>query len=201
MEKNKKVIVLSTIAILLLVTTVILVYYVLFTYDKHENLEKSPKKTGKLTIDCAEKTFELKNTKKMSDKDGIKSNENIAICTLKSEMDGAINVGYDLALYDIDIDYPNDSIKEDNVKVQITRKVNNEKETYLGNSSNTKGILIKDLKNIPGEYDKKIDGYKIDSSTISGNHEVVYTIKAWADKEEKGNISYKIKLGDTVVLG
>ncbi|MGN0993228.1 MAG: hypothetical protein ACI4PE_04840, partial [Bacilli bacterium] len=135
--------------------------------------------TGYVKMNCAETKFNVTNTKVMTDAEGIAASDNVATCTLTSEMVGSMTVGYDVALFDVDSDYPDDALSQDNVKIQVSKSIDSGSTTYLAGTSATEGVTVGALKESAGLHDKSITAYKLDSATLNGNHSVLYSIKAW----------------------
>lgn len=182
---NKKVIGISVAAVIILVIAIIATSYAVFTANL-TGTKQNKLTTGYVTMNCQETNFTLSNTKALTDEQGIALSDNSAICRLTSEMAGTMNVGYDIALYDVDSTSPSDSIGEDNVKVQITKKIDSAEATYLAGTSATTGVLVGDIKSASGQYDTSITNYKIDSATVTGNHTIIYTVKSWVSSEGSG---------------
>lgn len=175
---NKKVIGVSIAVVIILVVAIIATSYAVFTANL-TGVKENKLTTGYITLSCNETTFSVSNTQPMTDENGIAAGDNVATCTLKSEMVGEMNVGYDVALYDIDTLTPDDSLGQENVKIQATKSIDSATATYLAGSSATAGVLVGDLSSSAGLYDTSITGYKLDSDIVSGNHDILYSIKAW----------------------
>lgn len=184
---NKKVLGISIAAVVVLVVAIIATSYAVFTANITGH-EENVLTTGYVTMRCTETTFNVTNTQPMTDAQGIAASGNAATCTLTSEMSGTMTVGYDVALTDVDADTPSDSLGEGNVKIQASKSVNNGTAQYLAGTTASTGKLISDtsIKNASGTYDTTITNYKIDSSTVTGNSTIVYTIKAWVASEATG---------------
>lgn len=175
---NKKVLGISIAAVVVLVIAIIATSYAVFTAQltgTKENVISS----GYVKMNCAETNFNVSNTKVMTDAQGIAASDNVATCTLTSEMVGTMTVGYDVALYDVDSASPSDALTKDNVKIQATKKIDSGSVQYLAGTSSSAGVTVGSLSSSAGQYDTGITQYKLDSATLNGNHSVLYSIKAW----------------------
>ena len=129
---------------------------------------------------CNETNFTLSDTSVKTDEEGIALENNEATCTLNTTMNGTMNIGYDVALYDVT---NSAALSENNIKIQAS-KVDNSNTTYLAGSSATTGVLISSIKTQAGQYDTSITGYKIDSATVNQTKTIEYKVKAWVANEE-----------------
>ena len=179
--KSKKKIIISVISVLALVGGIIAISYAMFTANL-TGTKENKLIAGHVALNCTETNFSLENTSCMTDAEGIAlGNANTATCTLTSTMSGTMNVGYDIALTNVDALTPNDSVGPGNVKIQVSKKIDSGSATYITGSSANAGVLVSSIQNATGIYDTTgITSYKIDSATITGNHTIVYTIKTWA---------------------
>lgn len=200
---NKKVIILSVFAVILLVISIIMTSYAALSSNL-SGTKDNVINTGTVSLKCNETTFNIKDAKPMTDAKGIASDNNIASCELVSTMDGEMNIGYDIALTDIDAKSPNDGLSAKDVRVDVYKSVDDGKTIYLAGTTATQGTAISNLEKNSGKYDKSILNYNLDSSTIKGNHKVNYYIKAWVtsdkssikttkEKEVCSNSKYKTK--------
>ena len=188
-EKNsKKPIVILSVLVAVLVVALVAVSYAAFSATLTGTKENSIK-TGYVSLSCTETSFTLENTKVLTDQEGIGLNNNAATCTLTSTMQGTMNVGYDIALYDVDSLSPSDSLGTDNVKIQVAKKVDNGTTSYVAGTSASAGVLVSSLSSEAGTYDDSITGYTVDSSTVTGNHSILYTIKGWAASGGDGAVT------------
>ncbi len=184
--KRQKVVIISVVSVLLLVVAIIAVSYAMFTANL-TGTKENKLVVGDVMISCAETNFNLTNTHVLSDSEGIAlGNSNTATCTLTSTMAGTMNIGYDIALGDVDADTPSDAIGTGNVKIQATKKIDNGSVQYLAGTSANSGVLVSSLASSAGQYDANITGYKIDSAIVTGNHSILYTIKSWVASEGSG---------------
>lgn len=179
---NKKVLGISIAAVIVLVVAIVATSYAAFTADITGTKENTIN-TGYVTLNCTEATFGVSDTQPMTDAQGIAANNNAYTCTLQSTMVGTMNVGYDVALTDVDTATPSDTIGTGNVKIQAKKSIDSGTDAYLANTTSSAGVLISSLSDAAGTYDSTITAYKLDSATISGNHSVLYTIKAWVASE------------------
>lgn len=175
---NKKVLGISIAAVVILVIAIIATSYAMFTAQL-TGTKENKLTTGYVKMNCAETTFSVSNTQAMTDAEGIAASDNVATCTLTSEMVGSMTVGYDVALYDVDSATPNDALSQDNVKIQASKSIDSGTAEYLAGTSSTAGVTVGDLVSSAGQYDTSITAYKLDSATLTGNHSVLYSIKAW----------------------
>lgn len=180
---NKKVLGISIAAVVVLVIAIIATSYAAFTAQL-TGTKENKLTTGYVKMNCAETKFNVSNTKAMTDAQGIAASGNVATCTLTSEMVGSMTVGYDVALYDVDSTSPSDALTKDNVKIQATKKIDSGSVQYLAGTSSSTGVTVGSIESIPSDlvgklYDKSLTGYIIDHSTLTGNHSVLYSIKAW----------------------
>lgn len=180
---NKKVLLISIFAVILLVVIIIVMSYQTLTADL-SGKGSGEVNTGTVSLKCNEKTFNIKDASPISDAKGIASDNNVASCELVSTMEGEMNVGYDIALTEVDEDTPNDNLTANDVKIDVYKSIDNGAITYLAGTSSTKGILVNDLLNSKGKYDKSILGYNLDSAVLNGNHKVNYYIKAWVTNDK-----------------
>lgn len=192
---NKKVLGISIAAVVVLVIAIIATSYAVFTANI-TGTKQNVLTTGYVTMNCTETTFNVTDTQPMTDSQGIGANNNAATCTLTSTMNGTMTVGYDVGLKDVDIDDPSttgvnestDSLGIGNVKIQATKSIDSGALTYLANSTASAGVLVQSIASSVGTYDSTtIPGYKLDSATLTGNHSVVYTVKAWVASEGSGS--------------
>ncbi len=186
---NKKVLAISITAVVVLVLALAATSYAMFSANLTGSKENELT-TGYVTLNCTEKTFELENTSPMNDTEGIALENNAAECTLTSEMKGTMTIGYDIALDGVDTKTPEDGITEDNVKIQVSKTITEPEQgqlEYLLKTNNTEGIYVSTIKESKGQYDRSIDGYKLDSDTITGNKKIVYKIVAWVSNEQAEN--------------
>lgn len=181
---NKKVVIISIVSVFLLVVAIIATSYAIFTANL-TGTKENKLTTGYVNMNCAETNFNLTNTHALSDSEGIAlGNSNTATCTLTSTMTGAMNVGYDIALADVDAETPSDAIGVGNVKIQVKKSIDSGADQYLAGTTATTGVLVNSLQSSAGQYDTtNITSYNIDSATVTGNHSIVYTIKSWVVSE------------------
>ena len=186
---NKKVMGISVAAVVILVIAIIATSYAAFTANltgTKENVLTS----GYVTLNCAETNFTVTNSQAMTDTQGIAATNNAATCTLTSTMVGTMNIGYDIALADVDAASPSDSLTASNVKIQAKKTIDGGSAQYLAGTSSTAGVTVASLASSAGVYDTtNITSYKVDSATLTGNHTVVYTIKSWIASEGSGSTS------------
>lgn len=175
---NKKVLGISIVAVVVLVIAIIATSYAAFTAQL-TGTKENKLTTGYVKMNCAETNFSVSNTKAMTDAEGIAASGNVATCTLTSKMVGSMTVGYDVALYDVDSESPSDGLTKDNVKIQATKKIDSGTAQYLAGTSSSAGVTVGSLASSAGQYDTGITQYKLDSATLTGNHSVLYSIKAW----------------------
>ena len=187
-NKNRKVLIISIVAVVLLVVAIVATSYAMFTANL-SGTKQNRINTGHVSLNCTETTFELTDTTALSDAEGIDLADNAATCTLVSTMNGSMKIGYDIALAEIDSVSPTDSIGENNVKIQANKVANGGTTSYLAGTSATEGVLISDLANSPGAYDETITGYNIDSAIVEGNNTIVYTVKAWVASLGEGGVN------------
>lgn len=174
---NKKVLGISIAAVVILIVALIATSYAMFTAEL-TGTKENKLTTGSVKMNCEETTFSLSNTQPMTDAEGIAATNNIATCTLTSEMVGSMYVGYDIALYDVDSTTPNDSLSENNVKIRAYKTVNGTTKDLAGTTSSA-GVLVSSLKSKAGLHDTSINSYVIDSDYVKDNKTIVYTIKSW----------------------
>lgn len=183
---NKKVLGISIAAVVVLVVAIVATSYAVFTANLTGTKENTLN-TGYVTMNCTETTFNLENTSPMTDTEGIGASNNAATCQLTSTMVGTMTVGYDVALTEVDATTPDDSISENNVKIQAYKSIDSGTTQYLAGTSSTAGVTVASLKAQAGQYDSSITNYKLDSATVTGNHTINYTIKAWVGSEGTGS--------------
>lgn len=190
---NKKVMIISIISVLLLVFAIMLTSYAVFTANL-QGTKENKLNTGYVSLDCSETTFTLENTDVMTDAEGIAASGNTASCALKTHMEGQMEIGYDIALYDVDAVAPSDDLGADNIKIQASKTVNGGAISYLAGTSASSGVVVSSLSGSAGTYDTSITGYKLDSARInrtminSSTNEgtINYVIKAWVASEGNG---------------
>ncbi len=164
-NKKKKQITIAVIGALILIIAIIGSAYAVFTATL-TGVKQNKLTTGYVTMTCTETNFTLSDTSVKTDEEGIALENNEATCTLNTTMNGTMNIGYDVALYDVDSLTPSDSLTENNVKIQAS-KVDNSTTSYLAGSSATEGVLVSSIKTSAGQYDTSITGYKLDSATVN----------------------------------
>lgn len=184
MKKKNKVLIVSVVSVAFLVVAIIAVSYAMFTANL-SGTKVNKLVSGYVRLNCTETNFNLADTRSMTDEEGIGlGDSNTATCTLVSTMGGAMNVGYDLGLTDVDAVTPSDAIGQDNVKIQASKKIDSGSTTYLAGSTADTGVLVSSLQSKKGQYDSVgVPSYKVDSAIVSGNHSIVYTIKSWVTSE------------------
>ena len=173
---NKKVLGIGIASVMVLVIALIATSYAMFTAE-FTGTKENKLTTGYVKMNCEEKTFSLSNTKPMTDEEGMAEVNNVATCTLTSEMVGTMMVGYDVALYDVDSATPDDVLSASNVKIRAYKTVDGATKDLVGTSS--AGVLVSSLANKAGEHDTSITSYVIDSDYVKDNKTIVYTIKSW----------------------
>ena len=178
-SKDKKVKLLTAAGVLLLVVAIVGVSFAVFTANL-TGVKENKLTTGYVTMTCTETNFTLENTSVLTDEQGIARNDNEATCTLSTTMNGTMNIGYDVALYDVT---NSAALSENNVKIQAS-KVDNSTTSYLAGSSATTGVLVSSIKTSAGQYDTSITGYKLDSATVNQTKTIEYKVKAWVANEE-----------------
>ena len=183
-EKKKKQITIAVIGVLILIIAVIGSAYAVFTATL-TGVKENKLTTGYVTMSCTETNFTLENTSVLTDEQGIARNDNEATCTLVTTMNGTMNIGYDVALYDVT---NSTALSENNVKIQAS-KVDNSTTSYLAGSSATTGVLVSSIKTSAGQYDTSITGYKLDSATVNTTKTIEYKVKAWVANEGSGSSS------------
>ena len=181
-NKKKKQITIAVIGALILIIAIIGSAYAVFTATL-TGVKQNKLTTGYVTMTCTETNFTLSDTSVKTDEEGIALENNEATCTLNTTMNGTMNIGYDVALYDVDSLTPSDSLTENNVKIQAS-KVDNSTTSYLAGSSATEGVLVSSIKTSAGQYDTSITGYKLDSATVNTTKTIEYKVKAWVANEE-----------------
>ena len=180
-NKKKKQITIAVIGALILIIAIIGSAYAVFTATL-TGVKQNKLTTGYVTMTCTETNFTLSDTSVKTDEEGIALENNEATCTLNTTMNGTMNIGYDVALYDVDSLTPSDSLTENNVKIQAS-KVDNSTTSYLAGSSATEGVLVSSIKTSAGQYDTSITGYKLDSATVNTTKTIEYKVKAWVANE------------------
>ena len=191
---NKKVLGISIAAVVVLVIAIVATSYAAFTAQL-TGTKENKLTTGYVKMNCAETRFAIANTSAMTDAQGIAASDNVATCTLTSEMVGSMTVGYDVALYDVDATSPSDSLTKNDVKIQATKSIDIGAVSYLAGTSSTAGVTVGTLENSAGQYDTSITNYKLDSATLTGNHSVLYSIKAWVANDSGSSVTNSSSTG------
>ena len=191
---NKKVLGISIAAVVVLVIAIVATSYAAFTAQL-TGTKENKLTTGYVKMNCAETRFAIANTSAMTDAQGIAASDNVATCTLTSEMVGSMTVGYDVALYDVDATSPSDSLTKNDVKIQATKSIDSGAVSYLAGTSSTAGVTVGTLENSAGQYDTSITNYKLDSATLTGNHSVLYSIKDWVDNDSGSSVTNSSSTG------
>ena len=191
---NKKVLGISIAAVVVLVIAIVATSYAAFTAQL-TGTKENKLTTGYVKMNCAETRFAIANTSAMTDAQGIAASDNVATCTLTSEMVGSMTVGYDVALYDVDATSPSDSLTKNDVKIQATKSIDSGAVSYLAGTSSTAGVTVCTLENSAGQYDTSITNYKLDSATLTGNHSVLYSIKAWVANDSGSSVTNSSSTG------
>ena len=181
-NKKKKQITIAVIGVLILIIAIIGSAYAVFTATL-TGVKENKLTTGYVTMVCNETNFTLSNTQPLTDEQGLALNNNEATCTLSTTMNGTMNIGYDVALYDVT---NSAALSENNVKIQAS-KVDNSTTSYLAGSSATTGVLVSSIKTSAGQYDTSITGYKLDSATVNTTKTIEYKVKAWVANEGSGS--------------
>ena len=185
MENNKKKqITIAVIGVLILVIAIVGSAYAVFTATL-TGVKENKLTTGYVTMTCNETNFTLSDTSVKTDEEGIALENNEATCTLNTTMNGTMNIGYDVALYDVT---NSTALTENNIKIQAS-KVDNSTTSYLAGSSATTGVLISSIKTQAGQYDTSITGYKIDSATVNQTKTIEYKVKAWVANQEGNSVT------------
>ena len=180
-EKKKKIITIAVIGVIVLIIAILGTAYAMFTANL-TGVKENKLTTGYVSMSCNETNFTLSDTSAKTDEEGIALTNNEATCTLTTTLNGVMNIGYDVALYDVDSVTPSDSLGASNVKIQAS-KVDNSATTYLAGTTATTGVLVSSLSSSAGQYDTSITGYKIDSATVNTTKTVEYKVKAWVASE------------------
>ena len=183
-SKDKKAKLLTAAGVLLLVVAIVGVSFAVFTANL-TGVKENKLTTGYVTMTCTETNFTLENTSVLTDEQGIALENNEATCTLAATMAGTMNIGYDVALYDVT---NSAALSENNIKIQAS-KVDNSTTSYLAGSSATTGVLISSIKTQAGQYDTSITGYKIDSATVNQTKTIEYKVKAWVANQEGNSVT------------
>lgn len=191
---NKKVLGISIAAVVVLVIAIVATSYAAFTAQL-TGTKENKLTTGYVKMNCAETRFAIANTSAMTDAQGIAASDNVATCTLTSEMVGSMTVGYDVALYDVDATSPSDSLTKNDDKIQATKSIDSGAVSYLAGTSSTAGVTVGTLENSAGQYDTSITNYKLDSATLTGNHSVLYSIKAWVANDSGSSVTNSSSTG------
>ena len=197
---NKKVLGISIAAVVVLVIAIVATSYAAFTAQL-TGTKENKLTTGYVKMNCAETRFAIANTSAMTDAQGIAASDNVATCTLTSKMVGSMTVGYDVALYDVDAadeTHPNadtDSLTKNDVKIQASKSIDGGTVSYLAGTSSTAGVTVGTLENSAGQYDTSITNYKLDSATLTGNHSVLYSIKAWVANDSGSSVTNSSSTG------
>ena len=191
---NKKVLGISIAAVIVLVIASVATSYAAFTAQL-TGTKENKLTTGYVKMNCAETRFAIANTSAMTDAQGIAASDNVATCTLTSEMVGSMTVGYDVALYDVDATSPSDSLTKNDVKIQATKSIDSGAVSYLAGTSSTAGVTVGTLESSAGQYDTSITNYKLDSATLTGNHSVLYSIKAWVANDSGSSVTNSSSTG------
>lgn len=180
-NNDKKVKLLTTAGVLFLVVAIVGISLAMFTAN-FTGTKENKLKTGSVTMNCSETNFTLTDTSVLTDAQGIALTNNEATCTLTTTLNGTMNIGYDVALYDIT---NSTNLTENNIKIQAS-KIDNGTTSYLAGSSATTGILVSSIKTNAGQYDNTITGYKIDSAIVNATKTIKYKIKAWVTNVASG---------------
>ena len=191
---NKKVLGISIAAVVVLVIAIVATSYAAFTAQL-TGTKENKLTTGYVKMNCAETRFAIANTSAMTDAQGIAASDNVATCTLTSKMVGSMTVGYDVALYDVDATSPSDSLTKNDVKIQATKSIDSGAVSYLAGTSSTAGVTVGTLESSAGQYDTSITNYKLDSATLTGNHSVLYSIKAWVANDSGSSVTNSSSTG------
>ena len=191
---NKKVLGISIAAVVVLVIAIVATSYAAFTAQL-TGTKENKLTTGYVKMNCAETRFAIANTSAMTDAQGIAASDNVATCTLTSEMVGSMTVGYDVALYDVDATSPSDSLTKNDVKIQATKSIDSGAVSYLAGTSSTAGVTVGTLESSAGQYDTSITNYKLDSATLTGNHSVLYSLKAWVANDSGSSVTNSSSTG------
>ena len=179
-DKKRKL--MTIVGVLLLVVSIVGISLAMFSAN-FTGTKENKLKTGSISLNCTETNFTLTNTQALTDAQGIALTNNEATCTLTSAINGTINIGYDVALYDVT---GSGTLTENNVKMQAS-KTENSTTTYLAGSSATTGVLVSSIKNQVGQYDTSITNYKLDSATVNQTKTITYKIKAWVGSQGSGS--------------
>lgn len=180
-SNDKKAKLLTTAGVLLLVVAVIGISLAMFTAN-FTGTKENKLKTGSVTMNCSETNFTLTDASVMTDAQGIALTNNEATCTLTTTLNGRMNIGYDVALYDVT---NSTNLTENNIKIQAS-KIDNGTTSYLAGSSATTGVLVSSIKTSAGQYDNTITGYKIDSAIVNATKTIEYKVKAWVTNVANG---------------
>jgi hypothetical protein len=172
--KNKIIVVIGILAIIgVIAATGYAMYTASFSGTSDNKL-----RGGSVFMSCSEGVFSLTNTTSMTDEQGLALDNNEWTCTLNTTINGSMNIGYDVALYDLT---PSATLAAGNIKMRALKEKNNNITYLVGNA--TSGELMSSISNQKGVYDKSITSYKLDSTTTNTTEEVVYKIKAWVASE------------------
>ena len=178
-ENKKKKLTITIIGLLILIIAIVGSAYAVFTATL-TGVKENKLTTGYVLMNCNETNFTLSDTSVKTDEEGIALTNNEATCTLSTTMNGTMNIGYDVALYDVT---NSAALTENNVKIQAS-KVDNGTTSYLAGTTATTGVLVSSIKNQTGQYDTSITNYKIDSATVNTTKTIEYKVKAWVANEE-----------------
>lgn len=185
---NKKVLIISIVAVFILVVAIVATSYATFTANLTGTKENKIQ-TGYVKMNCEETTMSVTDTQPLSDADGIASTNNVATCTLSVTMQGTMKLGYDVGFDEVT---GSDSLTTSGVKFQALKRIGSTAETptYLAGTTATTGQTFASIAETAGTHvPAEITAYKIDSAEVESTQNIYYTIKAWVASEGSGSQS------------
>lgn len=175
---NKKVLGISVVAVIVLVVAIIATSYATFTANLTGTKDNTIK-TGYVTMRCDETVMTINDVEPMTDNQGIAATNNVATCALSVDMQGTMEIGYDVGFDEVNA---TGSFTTSNVKFQAYKQDGSTtaSKTYLAGSTANTGVTFASVASEKGtKVPSVIDKYAIDTNTVNSSKTIYYTVKAW----------------------
>lgn len=176
MNDSKQPLIYSLFGIFLLTIIIVGVSYAMYIFTG-TGTKENVITTGSISIDFAQSdVFSLSEQYPMTDVEGLAQTE-VGIFTIQSTSSQTAIINYELGIEKL-----SSTLKDDDVKINLTKKIGTSDINYVKGTSAT-GVLISSFSSNHGNLSgTTISDYLLDSGSITGTGAITYTVKLWIDE-------------------
>lgn len=187
MNDNKKTLVLSIVGVFVLILVVVGVSYAMYTFTGTGttenvittgsiNVELDPATSPITGVTIDKQTITLENQYPMTDEEGLKSTEVLRFY-VSATVSGSTTINYEIGM-----DKQESTLQDDEVKVQLTKKIGTGDSTPVKGTATT-GVLVSTFAGDAGSLSgTKITNYFLDRGAFTATGIVTYEMKMWVDE-------------------